>query len=81
MVYIYLPAAYYHLNLDVTKDNLLAAWFSAIPAVFLVFPFKIQSSKTACFKHLQKSAYPSKISSAIKWQLKFFEPPLELPFN
>ena len=36
MVYIYLPAAYYHLNLDVTKDNLLAAGFSAVPAVFLV---------------------------------------------
>ncbi len=27
MVYIYLPAAYYHLNLDVTKENLLAAGF------------------------------------------------------
>ncbi len=36
MVDIYLPAAYYHLNLDVTKENLLAAGFSAVPAVFLV---------------------------------------------
>ena len=35
MVYIYLPAAYYHRNLDVTKEN-LAAGFSAVPAVFLV---------------------------------------------
>ncbi len=25
-----------HLNLDVTKENLLAAGFSAVPAVFLV---------------------------------------------
>ncbi len=30
MVYIYLPAAYYHLKLDVTKDNLLAAGFSRL---------------------------------------------------
>ncbi len=37
MVYIYLPAPYYHLNLDVTKENLLAAGFSAVPAVFLVY--------------------------------------------
>ncbi len=37
MVYIYLPAAYYHLNLDVTKENLLAAGFSAVPAVLLVW--------------------------------------------
>ncbi len=37
MVYIYLPVAYYHLNLDVTKENLLAAGFSAVPAVFLVY--------------------------------------------
>ncbi len=36
MVYIYLPAAYYFLHLDVTKGNLLAAGFSAVPAVFLV---------------------------------------------
>ncbi len=36
MVYIYLPAAYYHLNVDVTKENLLVAGFSAVPAVFLV---------------------------------------------
>ncbi len=35
MVHIYLPAAYYHLNLDVTKESLLAAEFSAVPAVFL----------------------------------------------
>ena len=27
MVYIYLPVAYYHLNLDVTKENLLTAGF------------------------------------------------------
>ncbi len=37
MVYIYLPTAYYHLNLDVTKESLLAAGFSAVPAVLLVF--------------------------------------------
>ncbi len=36
MVYIYLPVAYYHLNLDVTKGSLLAVGFSAVPAVFLV---------------------------------------------
>ncbi len=36
MVYEYLPAAYCHLNLDVIKGNLLAAGFSAVPAVFLV---------------------------------------------
>ncbi len=36
MVYIYLLAAYYHFTLDVTKENLLAAEFSAVPAVFLV---------------------------------------------
>ena len=36
MVHIYLPVAYYHLNSDVTKENLLAAGFSAVPAVFLV---------------------------------------------
>ncbi len=36
MLYIYLPADYYHLNLDVTKENLLAAGFSAVPAVLLV---------------------------------------------
>ncbi len=36
MVYIYLPADYYHLNLDVTKENLLKAGFSAVPEVFLV---------------------------------------------
>ncbi len=36
MVYIYLPVAYYHLNLDVIKENLLAAGFSAVPEVFLV---------------------------------------------
>ncbi len=36
MVYIYLPAVYYHLNLDVTIENLLAAGFSAVPVVFLV---------------------------------------------
>ncbi len=35
MVYIYLPAAYYNLNLDAKKENLLAAGFSAVPAVFL----------------------------------------------
>ncbi len=37
MVYIYLPAADYHLHLDVPKENLLAAGFSAVPVVFLVF--------------------------------------------
>ncbi len=38
MVYIYLPAPYCHLNLEVTKANLmLAAGFSAVPAVFLVW--------------------------------------------
>ncbi len=36
LVYIYFPVAYYHFNLDVTKENLLAAGFSAVPAVFLV---------------------------------------------
>ncbi len=36
MVYTYLPVPYYHLNLDVTKENLVAAGFSAVPAVFLV---------------------------------------------
>ncbi len=36
MVYIRWPAAYYNLNLDVIKDNLLAAGFSAVSAVFLV---------------------------------------------
>ena len=36
MVYIYLPVGYYHLHLDVTKENLLAAGFSTVPAVFLV---------------------------------------------
>ncbi len=36
MVYIYLPVAYQHFNLDITKENLLAAGFSAVPAVFLV---------------------------------------------
>ncbi len=35
MVYIYLPATYDHLNLDVTKDNLVAVLFSAVSAVFL----------------------------------------------
>ncbi len=36
MLYIYLSAIYYHLNLDVTKGSLLAAGFSAVPVVFLV---------------------------------------------
>ncbi len=45
MVYIYLPAAYYQINLDVTKENLLAAGFSAVPAVFLV-PIHIYKSLT-----------------------------------
>ncbi len=36
MVYKYLPAAYYHLNLDVTKENLLVAGFSTVPGLFLV---------------------------------------------
>ncbi len=43
MVYIYLPATYCHLNLDVTKANLLAAGFSAVPAVFLVLAYGVQS--------------------------------------
>ncbi len=47
MVYIYLPAAYYHLNLNVTKESLLAAGFSAVPAVFLVgVAFKLRNKKT-----------------------------------
>ncbi len=37
-VYIYLPVGYYHLNLDVIKENLLAAGFSAVPVFFLVNP-------------------------------------------
>ncbi len=36
MVYIYLPAAYYHLNLDITKANLLVAGSCAAPVAFLV---------------------------------------------
>ncbi len=36
MVYMYLPGAYYHHNLDVTKENLMAAEFSAVTVVFLV---------------------------------------------
>ncbi len=40
--YIYFPVAYYHLNLDVAKENLLAAGFSAVPAVFLVLD---------CYRH------------------------------
>ena len=36
MVYIYLPAIYYHLNLDVTKGSLLATGLTAVPVVFLV---------------------------------------------
>ena len=31
MIYVYLPAAYYHLNLDVAIENLLAVGFSAVP--------------------------------------------------
>ena len=38
MVYIYWPAVYYHLNLDVTQ-TLLAGGFSAVPDVFLVLTF------------------------------------------
>ncbi len=37
MVYINLPADDYHHKLYVTKENLLAAGFSAVPAVFLVY--------------------------------------------
>ncbi len=36
MVYIYLQAAYYHLNVNVTKENLLAVGFSTVPMVFVV---------------------------------------------
>ncbi len=39
MVYVYLPAAYYRLNLNVTKESFLAAGFSAVPAVFLVLVY------------------------------------------
>ena len=35
MVYIYLPAVYYHLNLDVTKGTLLAAGFPLSQRSFL----------------------------------------------
>ncbi len=36
-IYIFACGLLPHLNLDVTKENLLAAGFSAVPAVFLVF--------------------------------------------
>ncbi len=39
MIYVYLPAIYYHLNLDVTKGSLLAVGFSTVPAVFLVYEY------------------------------------------
>ncbi len=50
MVHIYLPAAYYHLKLDVTKENLLAAGFSAVPAVFLVVSVFSRLCGICCFK-------------------------------
>ena len=40
MVYIYLPVAYYHLNLDVLKRICWWWGFFAVPAVFLVV-FKV----------------------------------------
>ncbi len=36
MVCIYLPAFYYHLNLDIKERVCWRAGFSAVPAVFLV---------------------------------------------
>ena len=36
MVYIYLPAVYYDLNLDIKERVCWQAEFSAVPAVFLV---------------------------------------------
>ena len=36
MVFIYLPAVYYHLNLDMKERVCWRAGFSAVPAVFLV---------------------------------------------
>ncbi len=52
MVYIYLPAPYYHLNLDVTKESLLAAGFSAVPAAFLVYrSFYCSIAFSLKFKH------------------------------
>ncbi len=39
MVYIYLPAVYYHLNLDVTKENLLAAGFFRCPSGLSCLPW------------------------------------------
>ncbi len=35
-IHVDLPAGYYHENLNVTNESLLAAGFSAVPAVFLV---------------------------------------------
>ena len=59
MVYIYLPAAYYHLKLDATNDNLLTAGFSAVPAVFLVvFHFALPPSPVfRVFNFLQLSLH------------------------
>ncbi len=40
MAYLYMPAAYYDLSQDVTKEIMLAGRvYSAVPAVFLVFEF------------------------------------------
>ena len=45
-----MPAGYCHLNLDVTKANLLAAGFSAVPVVFLVlYMYFVISDKVTNF--------------------------------
>ncbi len=49
MVYIYLPAAYCHLILDFTKENMLAVGFSAVPAVFLVLSIRIMQQAMVLF--------------------------------
>ncbi len=41
MVYIHLPAAYHRLDLDVAKENLLAAVFSAVSVVFLALSMNL----------------------------------------
>ncbi len=56
MVYIYLPAAYYHLNLDVRKEDLLAAGFSAVPAFFLVI-YILHTQHRGNFNHLKHALY------------------------
>ncbi len=37
MVYIYLPVAYYHLNLDVTKENLFSGGVFRCPSGLFCF--------------------------------------------